>query len=104
MSLYDTERIDAAYVKSGWATLSIYHFDEWKNADEMEMLLRAKLDTYDAFINSVRFLHSYYMAPVMIELQVSEIAPPAIRRLCADRGVMLLDPTTADADSDDGID
>lgn len=98
MSLYDTERIDAAHVRDGWAVLSIYHFDEWKNSDEMEMFLRAKLETYDAFINSVRFLHSYYMAPVSIELQVSEIAPPAIRRLCADRGVMLLDPTTTDGE------
>jgi hypothetical protein len=94
MSIENVESIDAASVRDGWAVLSIYQLDGWSSVEDPGEMLRAKLRTYQRFIESVHFQHSYYMAPVRIELQASETAPPEVRRICAQNSILLLDPST----------
>ena len=91
MSVSNTDRIDATTLRNGWAILNIYQVEPWTPVDERTEELRAKIATYSGYVQSPRFLSSFYATPVRIELTSSDPVPQSIAALCEELGVIVFE-------------
>lgn len=92
MGIQDTDRVDAATTRDGWTILTIHHYESWEPVAQCEVQLRQKLQTYERFINSARYLMRFSETPVRIELSCTEAPPATIRKICSRWSVTILEP------------
>lgn len=92
MGIQDTDRVDAATTRDGWTILTIHHYESWTPVSLRETQLRQKLQTYERFLNSARYLMRFSESPVRIELSCTEAPPEAIRQICKRWSVTILEP------------
>lgn len=87
MTLSRTDTVDAIGLRTGWVVISIHHFGEWD--DDTTELLRAKIATALAALETHAFQSKYWWAPVRIELESVEPLPYEAAELCEQLGVVV---------------
>jgi hypothetical protein len=89
MSIERTETVDASVVRDGWAVLSIHHFGDWDELEELAESLRRKLLHYLEFVESPTFLERAHRMPARIELVCASPPPAEIVAMCETYGVRI---------------
>ncbi len=90
MGISRTQTVDASVVRDGWAVLTIHHFGDWEDADELAEQLRAKIAHYLDHVRSPHFLERAHRLPTRIELSCAEPPPVEIGAICETYGVAVL--------------
>jgi hypothetical protein len=89
MSIERTETVDASVVRDGWAVLSIHHFGDWDELEDLVENLRRKLLHYLDFVESPLFLERAHRMPTRIELVCASPPPSEIISVCETYGVTI---------------